>query len=77
MPAHSCARAVSSILAGLASTVDFPRSTLICQVAPLARGSEAQQGRYPPASCRGEVVHVALAWQTDLARRQEGNCDGP
>jgi alkylation response protein AidB-like acyl-CoA dehydrogenase len=36
-------------------TVVSARSSL-GRVAPLARGSEAQHGRYPPASCRGEVV---------------------
>ena len=36
-------------------TVFSARSSL-GRVAPLARGSEAQRGRYPPASCRGEVV---------------------
>ena len=36
-------------------TVFSARSSL-GQVAPLTRGREAQQGRYLPASCRGEVV---------------------
>ena len=36
-------------------TVFSARSSL-GPVAPLARGSEAQQGRYLPASCRGEVL---------------------
>jgi alkylation response protein AidB-like acyl-CoA dehydrogenase len=36
-------------------TVFSARSSLR-QVALLARGSEAQKGRYLPASCRGEVV---------------------
>jgi alkylation response protein AidB-like acyl-CoA dehydrogenase len=34
----------------------FSAHSYLGQVALLARGSEAQQGRYLPASCRGEVV---------------------
>ena len=34
----------------------FSAHSSLGRVAPLARGSEAQRGRYPPASCRGEVV---------------------
>jgi alkylation response protein AidB-like acyl-CoA dehydrogenase len=34
----------------------FSAHSSLGQVAPLARGSEAQQGRYLPASCPGEVL---------------------
>jgi alkylation response protein AidB-like acyl-CoA dehydrogenase len=34
----------------------FSARSSLGQVAPLARGGEAQQGRYLPASCRGEVL---------------------
>ena len=38
----------------------FSAHSTLGQVAPLARGSEAQQGRYLPDSCRGEVAGVRL-----------------